>query len=183
MPPRSLVRTSCRFAIGAPTVEDVRSPVELADAFRAQGLKITPQRQLLFRLLHDNTAHPTADALYAQASERMPGISLRTVYQTLTDLTAMGELRQVTFDSGPGHFDPNITDHHHAVCDSCGAIADVYVDGTDRLAVAGLDGFSAASASIVFHGSCTSCSPGNDSASASSSSSSFTGRNAGPSQK
>mgnify|MGYP001813817697 CR=1 FL=1 len=87
----------------------------------------------------------------------MPGISLRTVYQTLTDLTAMGELRQVTFDAGPGHFDPNTSDHHHAVCDRCGLIADVYVDDADRLDGAGLDGFAVASTSIVFRGLCASC--------------------------
>jgi len=135
----------------------MRSPPELVDAFRSQGLKVTPQRQLLFRLLHDNKQHPTADALYAKASHEMPGISLRTVYQTLTDLTAMGELDQVSFDSGPAHFDPNGTDHHHAVCDTCGAITDVFVDGADQLAIDGLVGFRTDSASIVFHGSCASC--------------------------
>ena len=135
----------------------MRPPAQLVDAFRARGLKVTPQRQLLFRLLHDNDQHPTADTLYAQASHEMPGISLRTVYQTLTDLTAMGELDQVTFGSGPAHFDPNVSEHHHAVCDNCGAITDVYVDGADQLAIDGLDGFRPESASIVFHGSCASC--------------------------
>ena len=135
----------------------MKSPAELVDAFRAQGLKVTPQRQLLFRLLHDNDQHPTADNLYARASEEMPGISLRTVYQTLTDLTAKGELDQVSFDSGPARFDPNVTEHHHAVCDTCGAITDVYVDGADQLVIDGLAGFRPDSASIVFHGSCAQC--------------------------
>jgi Fe2+ or Zn2+ uptake regulation protein len=135
----------------------VRPPAELVDAFRSRGLKVTPQRQLLFRLLHDTTQHPTAEALFAQASDRMPGISLRTVYQTLNDLTAMGELQQVSFDTGPAHFDPNVADHHHAVCDTCGTIVDVYVDGADRLAIDGLDGFRPDTTSIVFHGSCAMC--------------------------
>ena len=136
---------------------DVRTPTELVDAFRAQGLKVTPQRQLLFRLLHANDRHPSADVLFAQASEMMPGISLRTVYQTLTDLTSMGELQQFTFDAGPAHFDPNLADHQHAVCDSCGAIIDVYVDGTEQLAIVGLGGFRPDSTSIVFHGACAAC--------------------------
>ena len=135
----------------------MRTPDELVDSFRAQGLKVTPQRQLLFRLLHDNDQHPTADALYARASAEMPGISLRTVYQTLTDLTAMGELQQVSFATGPARFDPNVSDHHHAVCDRCGAILDVYVDEADGLAVDGLDGFRIDHASIVFHGRCGVC--------------------------
>lgn len=135
----------------------MRTPAELVDAFRAQGLKVTPQRQLLFRLLHDNTQHPTAEALFALASTEMPGISLRTVYQTLTDLTAMGELQQVSFDTGPAHFDPNVADHHHAVCGTCGTILDVYVDGADQLAIDGLDGFHPSSTAIVFHGTCAIC--------------------------
>ena len=79
---------------------EVRSPEQLVERFRSEGLKITPQRQLLFSLLHENAEHPTAEALFTTASSQMPGISLRTVYQTLTDLTEMGELSQVTFDGG-----------------------------------------------------------------------------------
>jgi Fe2+ or Zn2+ uptake regulation protein len=135
----------------------VRSPSELTEAFRAEGLKVTPQRQLLFRLLHGNGHHPSADSLHAAASAQMPGISLRTVYQTLTDLTAMGELRQVSIGCGPGRFDPNIDDHHHVVCERCGTVSDVYVEGADQLAIEGLDGFSAVTPSIVFHGECVSC--------------------------
>lgn len=135
----------------------MRTPSELVDEFRANGLKVTPQRRLLFDLLHENTQHPTADALFTKASAEMPGISLRTVYQTLNDLASMGEIRQVSFGSGPVHFDPNVADHHHAICDVCGAILDVYVDGTDELAIDGAPDFRSAALSIVFHGTCASC--------------------------
>ena len=74
----------------------MRSPDQLTVAFRNAGLKVTPQRQLLFRLLHNNSAHPTAESLFVAASAEMPGISLRTVYQTLTDLTDMGELQSTS---------------------------------------------------------------------------------------
>jgi Fe2+ or Zn2+ uptake regulation protein len=133
----------------------VKSPSELAEAFRAQGLKVTPQRQLLFSLLEHDTTHPTAEGLYVRASAQMPGISLRTVYTTLTDLVAMGELNAVALGSGATRFDPNVDDHHHGVCDGCGAIIDLYVQGSDSLIIDG--GFTPQSASIVFHGNCASC--------------------------
>ena len=136
----------------------MKSPTELAAAFRAQGLKVTPQRQLLFTLLEGDTTHPTAEGLYARASTHMPGISLRTVYTTLTDLVAMGELRAVGLGSGATRFDPNTDDHHHGVCDTCGAIIDVYVHGSEALVVDGEGEFAPASASIVFRGTCASCS-------------------------
>jgi Fur family transcriptional regulator, peroxide stress response regulator len=135
----------------------MRPPAELVSAFRGQGLKVTPQRQLLFRLLHDNHSHPTAEALYAVASEIMPGISLRTIYQTLNDLAAMGELQVVSVGSGSTRFDPNTDNHHHAHCSTCGTVIDVYVDDLAALNVSGLDGFSADSAHIVFSGVCQPC--------------------------
>ena len=135
----------------------MKSPDQLATAFRAAGLKVTPQRQLLFRLLYGNQMHPTAETLYEIASAEMPGISLRTVYQTLTDLSAMGELRQIQL-GGAARFDPNVDDHHHIVCDACGEVRDVYVPNTDVISVAGLDGFSVRSARIVFSGKCQRCS-------------------------
>jgi Fe2+ or Zn2+ uptake regulation protein len=136
----------------------MRSPAELTAAFRAQGLKVTPQRQLLFRLLHDNVGHPTAEQLFAVASDQMPGISLRTVYQTLTDLTAMGELQSFDFGTGATRFDPNVGAHHHVVCGVCGQVCDVYVAGTADLQVEGLDGFAVDRSDIVFHGTCARCS-------------------------
>ncbi len=125
--------------------------------FRASGLKVTPQRQLLFRLMHENTSHPTADSLFSVASHHMPGISLRTVYQTLTDLSSMGELRLIDVGSGAARFDPNLEDHHHLVCQSCGDVRDVYVSGSGQLDLNELDGFSVDTTTILFHGLCTPC--------------------------
>lgn len=139
----------------------VKTPEQLVLAFRAAGLKVTPQRQLLFRLLSGNTAHPTAETLYDVASREMPGISLRTVYQTLTDLAAMGELQQIDLGGGAARFDPNVDDHHHVVCDQCGDVRDVYVSNANDISVAGLAGFSVQSARIVFSGKCPTCSATN----------------------
>ena len=135
----------------------MKSPTDLAGAFRARGLKVTPQRKLLFALLEDDTSHPTADGLYARASAQMPGISLRTVYTTLTDLVDMGELQAVTLGSGATRFDPNVDDHHHGVCDVCGAVVDLYVEGADILVAGGDDLFTPRSTSIVFYGTCATC--------------------------
>jgi Fe2+ or Zn2+ uptake regulation protein len=135
----------------------VRSPAELTEAFRRQNLKVTPQRQLLFRLLHGNGAHPSAEALFVQASALMPGISLRTVYQTLNDLAAMGELRSVSVGPGPARFDPNTDDHHHAVCEQCGDVIDVYVSDLASVHVEGLDGFQPRGARLVLSGVCHRC--------------------------
>ena len=148
----------CSSASRADKILCVKSPAELAEAFRAKGLKVTPQRQLLFSLLDGNVSHPTADGLYAQASEHMPGISLRTVYTTLTDLVEMGELQSVALGAGATRFDPNVDEHHHGVCERCGAIIDLYVDASESLVADAGSQFTVNSTSIVFHGTCTACS-------------------------
>ena len=119
-------------------------------------MKITPQRQLLFTLMYGNESHPTADVLFQEASARMPGISLRTVYQTLGELVEMGELTAVEVGSGSQRFDPNVSDHHHAVCDECGAVQDVYVKRTPEPSAP--QGFAVNDARIVYRGLCAGCS-------------------------
>ncbi len=143
--------------MSASSVVAVLAPAELTREFRARGLKVTPQRQLLFTLLHDNETHPTVEALFATASKQMPGISLRTVYQTLNDLAAMGVLQVLQSAGGSTRFDPNVSDHHHAQCDRCGELHDVYVDDLDHLQVRNLAGFQADRARIVFSGLCAAC--------------------------
>ncbi len=71
----------------------MHSPAIVASKYREQGRRLTPQRKLLFALMHGNETHPTAEGLFAVASRRLPGISLRTVYQTLDELSEMGEIQ------------------------------------------------------------------------------------------
>jgi len=138
----------------------VRTPAELTEAFRAKGLRNTPQRQLIFRILHGNEAHPTAEAVYAVAAAEMPSISLRTVYQTLNDLAEMGELTILDLGTGAARFDPNVDDHHHVVCTSCGTVRDVYLEPPAVPCVApdSFEGFTTSSVEVTFRGRCSSCS-------------------------
>jgi Fe2+ or Zn2+ uptake regulation protein len=136
----------------------VRSPEELTDAFRANGLKITPQRQAVFRALHDATDHPTAEAVYAKVSKEMPSISLRTVYQVLNDLTAMGEVATLDLGTGATRFDPTASDHHHLVCTSCGAVRDLFLDDVDvEVPDEQVGGFVVGRPEITWRGLCPSC--------------------------
>jgi len=136
----------------------VKSPTELAELLQSQGLKVTPQRECIFGIVHGVTTHPTAEAVYDEARRRMPTISLKTVYQTLNDLARMGEVQLLDVGTGAGRFDPNVEPHHHLVCNSCGTVRDVYVD----LSAVGvpdedLDGFVVESADVVFRGRCARC--------------------------
>ncbi len=120
-------------------------------------MKVTPQRQLLFRLLNGDETHPCADTLYTIAAGEMPGISLRTVYQTLNDLVAMGELQMLDLGTGSARFDPKVDDHHHVVCTQCCAARDVYVTMSTELSPDDSLGFSIHKTQVVFRGLCAEC--------------------------
>lgn len=137
----------------------MRSPDALTELFRGQGLKVTPQRQCIFRALDGNQQHPSADAIFDLVRAEMPTISLRTVYQTLNDLVAMGEISSIDLGTGATRFDPNLADHQHLVCDSCGAVVDVAVGlAPAELALAAADhGFVVARTEIVLRGRCARC--------------------------
>ncbi len=137
----------------------------LTAAFRAQGLRVTPQRQCIFRLLHANDGHPTVDALYERARAQMPTISLKTVYQTVHDLEAMGEVELIDLGTGSARVDPNVTPHHHLVCTNCGKVRDLEVDFPAlRVPARHRDGFSVESVDVNFRGLCEECAFGASSA-------------------
>lgn len=136
----------------------VKSPGDLTVMFRERGLKMTPQRQIIFRALHGRLDHPTAEDVYTEVSAEMPTISRRTVYQTLHDLSDMGELVELDLGTGSARFDPTVVTHHHLVCDRCGRVEDVHADFTDTCLPDGEDhGYMVTSTQIVFRGLCPMC--------------------------
>lgn len=134
------------------------SPTALTDRFRSLGLKVTPQRQAVFRVLHGNDGHPTAEAVHAAVVRDLPTVSLRTVYQTLNDLVAMGEIAQVDVGTGSARFDPNLEPHHHLVCDGCRRVADLPVGFPEvRMPDGYAHGFVVHRTEVVFRGRCARC--------------------------
>ena len=135
---------------------NVRSPSELTASFRDRGLRITPQRVAVFEALHESSGHPTAESIYQTVAVDQPSISLKTVYQTLNDLTEMGEIRRLDLGSAATRFDPNTNDHHHLVCDECGVMIDTYLD-ISGLRLGELGDFEPANTQVFVSGRCATC--------------------------
>jgi Fe2+ or Zn2+ uptake regulation protein len=135
-----------------PGVKDVE---ELTARFRAHGLRVTPQRQAVFRLLAGNDTHPTVESIHAGVRAEMPTVSLRTVYQTVHDLARLGEVHVLDVGTGQVRVDPNVEEaHHHLVCTRCGRIEDVAVEAPAPPAV---PGFRAERVEVIFRGTCADC--------------------------
>ena len=134
------------------------SPAEVMHRFRERGLKVTPQREAVVRALAGNGAHPTAESVHAAVTADMPNVSLRTVYQVLSDLAEMGEVQVLDLGTGAARFDPNVDPHHHLVCTRCGKVRDLYASfGQVRVPSGAEQGFAVDSAEVVFRGRCESC--------------------------
>ena len=137
----------------------MQSPGELTDLFRANGRKITAQRQSVFRALEGDVTHPSAERVHERVRREMPNVSLKTVYQTLNDLADLGAIAVLDVGTGSARFDPNVeTTHHHLVCRSCGKVRDVAAEIPGlRVSQRATQGFEVESAEVVFRGLCVEC--------------------------
>jgi Fur family transcriptional regulator, stress-responsive regulator len=100
--------------------------MELLSRLQARGWRLSPQRRVVAEVLVGEHVHLTAEEVHDLARERLPEISRATVYNTLNELVAMGDVLEVDVVDGPKRYDPNIDEQHdHLVCDSCHAIRDV----------------------------------------------------------
>ncbi len=131
----------------------------LSAALRERGQRVTPQRLTIARVVREMNTHVTAEQVLQAVSEQLPGVSLPTVYATLDLLEELGSLRRVTVQGGAVLYDPEMGRHHHAVCTSCGAIADIEapVEQDAAIAAARRAGFAPERADTVVRGLCADC--------------------------
>ncbi len=105
------------------------------DKCAEKGLKITPQRSLIFDELSKATDHPTADAIYKRVRKSLSNISFDTVYRTLLSFTEIGIVNLVEGSGEQKRFEPNLHQHHHFRCIKCHTIYDFDHDAYNDIAV------------------------------------------------
>jgi Fe2+ or Zn2+ uptake regulation protein len=89
------------------------------------GLRMTRQRQEIYRILIEQRNHPTANEVFMRAKDRLPNISLATVYNCLEALVQHGIIRQVNFERESSRYCPNLHEHGHFHDATTGIIHDV----------------------------------------------------------
>jgi len=109
----------------------MHSPTENRDTLTKRltdsGLRPTPQREVVFKVILEKRTHPTADEIFAQVKAQMPTISLATVYNCLETLVQNGLVRQVNFDRAPTRYCPNLHEHAHFHDEVTGEVHDIEV--------------------------------------------------------
>src|SRR5690349_23902727 len=109
---------------------------ELMTLLKARGMRVTPQRVVVHRALTELGRHVTADELLDAVADRLPNVSLPTIYATLELFEELGMVRRVQ-RAGTTLFDPRVDDHHHLICARCGSVQDIEAD-VDTVALARL---------------------------------------------
>jgi len=136
-----------------------RDDAELAALLRERGLRATSQRVVMHRLLRDRNRHVSAEELLSDAGERLPGVSLPTVYATLELFEQLGIVRRVNGGGGTLLWDTRSDAHHHMICSNCGRVEDMEtpVDLDKARRTAARSGFQPDRAEVVVSGLCASC--------------------------
>lgn len=130
-----------------------------AAALRERGLPLTVQRKRLLERFLDCTDHPAADTLFADVAPLVPGLSRATVYRTLETLVELGLAVRIAHPGWEVRYDPRVDQHHHMVCDRCGAVRDFESRALDHLPMPPRSsGFHARRYTVQFRGLCASCS-------------------------
>lgn len=128
---------------------------ETRQLLREHGMKATPQRLAIARLMLQEPTHATAQALYEQLQEDYPSISQNTVYLTLASFAESGLLHRF-HAAGSMVFDSNTEPHDHACCRGCGRIIDLPA-ARESAVPASIDGWQTLSEQRTWIGTCPSC--------------------------
>ena len=95
------------------------------ETIHGHGLRMTGQRRAVYDVLMGERNHPTAVEVFTRVRATVPNISLATVYNCLDTLTACGIVKTVSHEREPARYCPNLDEHAHFFCQTCGAISDI----------------------------------------------------------
>src|ERR1700758_5117660 len=131
-----------------------------AEELRGAGLRVTAARVALLESVRDGD-HLDVEAIASGVRERVGHISLQAVYDALHALTTAKLIRRIEPAGSPARFEGRVGDnHHHVLCRSCGAVADVDCAVGDAPCLTASDdhGFSIDEAEVIYWGLCPDCS-------------------------
>jgi Fur family transcriptional regulator, stress-responsive regulator len=138
----------------------VPTAADLASTLRDAALRVTRPRLAVLAAVHEHP-HADTDSIKQAARSEFGDISHQAVYDVLRALTDAGLLRRIQPAGSVARHEVRVGDnHHHVVCRSCGAIADVdcAVGHAPCLAASDDHGFAIDEAEVVYWGTCPDCS-------------------------
>ncbi|WP_433385622.1 Fur family transcriptional regulator [Micromonospora sp. KLBMP9576] len=134
-------------------------PPDFETQLRAASLRVTRPRLAVLAALRDHP-HVDTDTVIALVRAAQPTVSHQAVYDVLRALTDAGLVRRIQPSGATARYETRVGDnHHHVVCRSCGAIADVdcAVGHAPCLTASDDQGFVVDEAEVVYWATCADC--------------------------
>lgn len=132
---------------------------DFAQILRAADLRVTRPRVAVLGAVHEHP-HADTDSIIAVVRADLGEVSTQAVYDVLRALTGAGLVRRIQPAGSSARFESRVADnHHHVVCRSCGAIADVdcAVGHAPCLGPSNAHGYSIDEAEVTYWGQCPDC--------------------------
>jgi Fur family transcriptional regulator, stress-responsive regulator len=132
---------------------------DFAAQLRSGSLRVTRPRLAVLAALHEHP-HVDTDAVIDMVRADLGAVSHQAVYDVLRALTDVGLVRRIQPAGATARYEARIDDnHHHVVCRSCGAIADVDCAAGHAPCLTASDdhGFVVDEAEVVYWGTCPDC--------------------------
>jgi Fur family ferric uptake transcriptional regulator len=140
----------------------VADALDFQGMLRGAGLRVTRPRLAVLGAVFAH-AHADTDSIIGAVRREIPEVSHQAVYDSLHALTATGLVRRIQPAASVARYESRVGDnHHHVVCRSCGAIADVdcAVGDAPCLTASNDAGYSIDEAEVIYWGLCPACSAG-----------------------
>ena len=102
---------------------------------KQHGMRVTHQKVMIYEALLGSLDHPSPEQIYEKLRKTVHGLSLDTVYRTLSAFHEMGLVDLVDGYGSARRFDPMLEKHHHFRCRKCGTIIDFTSDDYDKIAI------------------------------------------------
>lgn len=130
------------------------------ETLKERGIRVTPQRAHVWRVLAESGEHFTAEEVWEKARDGLPGLELSTVYRSLEALGEAGLVSDSRLPEGPRVFEAKGASHPHLVCVVCGGISHPE-PGVGRRLLEDLDaaseGFEVSDLHVTARGICAEC--------------------------
>ncbi len=126
---------------------------------RAEGYRLTPQRELVLRAV-ERLGHATPDDVLTAVREESQAVNVSTVYRTLELLEELGLVRHAHItDRAPTYHSAAAPAHVHLVCRECHGITEVAPDVIDPLTGSLREryGFTVDVGHLTIFGTCAEC--------------------------
>jgi Fur family transcriptional regulator, stress-responsive regulator len=126
---------------------------------RETALRVTRPRLAVLSTVHEHP-HADTDSILGFVRRSHGEVSHQAVYDGLAALTAAGLLRRIQPMGSVARYEARVGDnHHHLVCRSCGAIADVdcAVGEAPCLTPSDDAGYEVDEAEVIYWGRCSTC--------------------------